>query len=276
MLRYVPELEGVLVTHQADPQCFQRQTARIEADGAYGLAPAKVGSLVWSPRIGMKLQGKIILSSPSHVSLLLDGLFNASISSSHIDLSEWEFLHNDSEEDPAAGENGEGEGQTQSSSQPEQDDEQPQSLGFWRNKHNSSLLGGDDGKVTFTVVSMTVAKHMLTLHGSLLKRPFSVPPPDDQDQSADAMLPSVDSDVRTMNASQKLMYDRKLRLMEQRRLRKEKEDVNISKSQGKKVRWDDDESEPEENAPVSVSSNPPASHLGAATSAPQGTKITFD
>lgn len=217
----------------------------------------------------MKLEGKISLSSPSHVSLLLDGLFNASISSQHIDLSQWEFVH----EDPEAADQEGGQGGDEESQPVGEDDEDaPHSLGYWRNKHDFGRLGGTDGKVTFTVVSMTVAKRMLTLHGSLLSRPFSVPPPDDQEQqSIESMLPPLEGSAREMTASQRIMAETLKRRAEERRERQnaakqEQEAETTSKTQSKRVRWDDDE----------VADNAAARPANGHKAPSQGKKTTFD
>lgn len=50
-------------------------------------------------------------------------------------------------------------------------------LGHWQSKATGERLGGESGKLSFTVISMTVANHLLSLHGSLLDDPFSVPAP---------------------------------------------------------------------------------------------------
>ena len=40
--------------------------------------------LVWRPQTGVKLRAQISLQSASHLGLLIDGIFNASIPASHI------------------------------------------------------------------------------------------------------------------------------------------------------------------------------------------------
>ncbi len=184
-------------------------------------------------------EGKISLSTPSHVSLLLQGTFNASISAAHISPKHWEFVYFDdpvtgrsesssssnqskksrksksatkqqrpatSDEDSDANGSGsdddsgsDGEGSVRSSashsdstSGSSEDDLSSQSVGYWRNKKDGSRLGeADGGRVVFTVISMTIANHMLSLHGSLLKRPFSVPPPDEQAKRQLGILPGA-------------------------------------------------------------------------------------
>ncbi|KIS71469.1 DNA-directed RNA polymerase I subunit RPA43 [Mycosarcoma maydis] len=149
VMRYVPQLSGVLITHS--PTRFLQDTAVFSADSAFATASVGFECVVWTPRIGQMLEGNICLSSPSHVSLLLYGLFNASIPASHLP-EEFEFVLNDAE----ATDHG---------------------MGYWRSKVDGSKLGASDGKLSFTVISLTVANHMLSLHGSLLDEPFKGPPP---------------------------------------------------------------------------------------------------
>ncbi|KDN38634.1 hypothetical protein K437DRAFT_296294 [Tilletiaria anomala UBC 951] len=196
VMKYVAQLQGVLITHESDDKLFQSDSARVDADSPYAIVPVGVPCIIWSPRIGMRLEGKISLSSPSHVSLLLQGTFNASISAPHISLKHWEFVH----EDPAnsvpsseAGSDG-----TNDHADGDADGHAPHSLGYWRNKKDGSRLGGTSGRLVFTVISMTVANHMLSLHGSLLKRPFSVPPPDEEAKRQLALVPGMGSGGLTM------------------------------------------------------------------------------
>lgn len=152
VMRYLPPLKGVLVAHENGH--FAKSLGLIDADGAYASAPAVFNALVWRPQLGMRLAGSITLSSPSHVSLLLYGTFNAAISAPHLPLSEWEFCHY---EDEARADE--------------------RSVGYWRHRRTHERLGGESQTLEFTVISMTIANHMLSLHGSLLPEPFSVPPP---------------------------------------------------------------------------------------------------
>ncbi|GAA5914164.1 hypothetical protein JCM8208_003924 [Rhodotorula glutinis] len=57
----------------------------------FTLANVEWEGVGWRPRVGMKLLGTLTLASPSHVSLLLHNLFNASIPSSHIPSHDYEF-----------------------------------------------------------------------------------------------------------------------------------------------------------------------------------------
>lgn len=166
VMRYVPQLSGVLITHS--PTRFLQDTAVFSADSAFATAEVGFECVVWRPKIGQMLEGNICLSSPSHVSLLLYGLFNASIPASHLPEEEWEFVLNDGESEHT-----------------------DHGLGHWRNRVDGSKLGGSTGKLSFTVISLTIANHMLSLHGSLLEDPFKGPPPTlDRSYLKKSLLPS--------------------------------------------------------------------------------------
>lgn len=169
-MRYIPPLSGVLITHS--PTRFLQDTALFSADSAFATASLGFECVVWRPKIGQVLEGTIALSSPSHVSLLLYGLFNASIPASHLPEEEWEFVLNGEEGGVDAA--------------------QDRGMGYWRNKIDGSRLGGSDGKLKFTVISLTIANHMLSLHGSLLPDPLSGPPPTlDRSYLKKSLLPSA-------------------------------------------------------------------------------------
>ena len=154
VMRYIPQLEGVLLTHQGAR--FLQPLGYVDGDSAFVQAPASFRSLVWRPQVGMMLEGTMTLSSPSHVSLLLYDTFNAAISAPHLPSDAWDFVYFTDEDERDASD---------------------RSVGYWRHKETGNRLGGATRKLRFTVISMTVANHMLSLHGSLLDEPFSVPPP---------------------------------------------------------------------------------------------------
>ncbi|SJX61451.1 related to Rpa43-43 kD subunit of DNA-directed RNA polymerase I [Sporisorium reilianum f. sp. reilianum] len=176
VMRYVPQLSGVLITHT--PTRFLQDTAVFSADSAFATAAVGLECVVWRPKIGQVLEGTICLSSPSHVSLLLYGLFNAAIPASHLPESEWEFVH-DTEASQA-----------------------DHGLGFWRNRSDGAKLGGDKGRLSFTVISLTVANHMLSVHGSLLADPLNGPSPtSDRSYLKKSLLPSQALGLGTARSS---------------------------------------------------------------------------
>lgn len=208
LMRYVPQFEGVLMSHSK--LTFKQKLGKIDGDGAFANVLVGVNGLVWAPKIGMRLEGKIKLSTPSHVSLLVHGIFNASITSAHLPSIqemahmpketgfEWQEFPEEEYEDVAmqepteikSEEHADGEAiiETEKALQSESgaaDDEVAangeevgeKSTGCWIDKKTGQRLGGESGAVTFTVVGITIANHMISIHGSLLRKPFSIPAP---------------------------------------------------------------------------------------------------
>ena len=186
--RYVPQLQGVLITHDFQDG-FQSTQARIEGDCPYAVVHVGLPCLTWSPRIGNRLEGKISHSFPSHVSLVVDKTFNASVTAAHLG-KHWEFVVDEQMENErlervdseTEAEEADGDLNGESLKAADEDDQEEdgaaRSRGYWRNKKNGTRLGDESGIIMFTVISMTIdASDTLSLHGSMLKKPFSVPPP---------------------------------------------------------------------------------------------------
>ena len=158
LVRYVPQLSGVLISHRNIS--FLRSHAKIDSDGAYSIAPAGLTCLAWSPKIGMRLEGTIQLSTPSHVSLLVHGIFNVSIISAHLPSTtdapgsgkdaKYRWQENEDVHEDVKMEEGDENGEEGSDSLA--DDLAERSTGCWINCETGEKLGGSEGKVTFTVV----------------------------------------------------------------------------------------------------------------------------
>jgi DNA-directed RNA polymerase I subunit RPA43 len=155
LMRYVPQMSGVLLSHHNIT--FLRQYAKIDSDGAYSIIPAGMTCLVWAPEVGMRLEGQIQLSTPSHVSLLVHGIFNASITSAHLP-STMETSHSSKDTVYQWHEFQDGENDVKmevvqdSNGDILADDSGEKSTGYWVSKESGERLGGKDGKVVFTVV----------------------------------------------------------------------------------------------------------------------------
>ncbi|TFK22581.1 hypothetical protein FA15DRAFT_671373 [Coprinopsis marcescibilis] len=164
IMRYIPSLEGVVVAH-SDLE-FLSDTAAIKGDCPFMICDVKFNATVWKPRIGMKMKGRIILSSPDHISLLVHRTFNVSIPRHHIPSSVWEFEYGPAENDPEFGPESEEEGEGSAGSE-------EASTGKWVHHSSRERLGSPNGNVEFTVVGLTVANEMLSLVGSIQEDPFS-------------------------------------------------------------------------------------------------------
>lgn len=196
--RYVPQLDGVLLAHRQIT--LTRSHACIDSNSAYASFPVGLTALVWAPRIGMRLEGQLKLSTPSHISLLVHGIFNASITAAHLPSTksptmtvedeqyEW---HNFEDGEEYAEPNEDGETGAEEANGDDEMMTGEKSTGYWRNRETGARLGEDtDGRVSFTVVGLTIANNLLSLYGSLLKAPFSVPAPSSIPQPAGNGRPS--------------------------------------------------------------------------------------
>lgn len=132
-------------------------------------------------------EGTITLSTPSHVSLLIHGTFNASISAEHLpgstsfgtassgassSTADWVFVEDEDAaaedearlrsleaEKPAADEQMKEEAEVEEAMEVDEEDaeKQPQveierSLGYWKKRSTGERLGGKDGRVSFVVI----------------------------------------------------------------------------------------------------------------------------
>ncbi|KAI0675166.1 hypothetical protein C8Q78DRAFT_1010794 [Trametes maxima] len=166
LMRYIPALQGVVLAH--DRLQFLDQVASVKADCPFAICKVAFDATVWSPRVGMKLAGKINLCSPDHVSLLVHRTFNVSIPRHHITTDVYEFEYGPAENDPEFGA-GEGEENPKAEGAEEQVDEG----GRWVHKVTGTKLGDTDGYLEFTVIGLTIANQMLSLVGSIQPNPFS-------------------------------------------------------------------------------------------------------
>ncbi|GAA5879373.1 hypothetical protein JCM16303_003180 [Sporobolomyces ruberrimus] len=179
-------------------------------DGSgFTLADVEWKGLGWAPRVGMKLVGTPTLSTSSHVSLLLHNLFNASIPSSHIPQDLYEFdpsfpvpavvlerrqqtpkptksleeLAEASkktqrealgiEGDDAEDSDGDDEDKEDIKMDEEEEEEEFEEQGWWVDKKTRQPLGGQQGRIEFTLVSLSTSNSLLSCTGSLLSDPFT-------------------------------------------------------------------------------------------------------
>ncbi|GAA5961189.1 hypothetical protein JCM8115_005861 [Rhodotorula mucilaginosa] len=180
-------------------------------DGSgFTLANVEWEGVGWRPRVGMKLVGTLTLASASHVSLLLHNLFNASIPVSHIPTDTWEWDPDfpvppvvlerrnaalplkqvvsdvvekaneaakiDEEEGGGAGaatEELEKTAEEQEEAAKEEEEAEFAERGWWVHRKSREPLGGQDGRLEFTLVGLTTSNSLLSCTGSLLAEPFS-------------------------------------------------------------------------------------------------------
>ncbi|GJN88163.1 hypothetical protein Rhopal_001128-T1 [Rhodotorula paludigena] len=186
-----------------DDEVIRVKTLPMIPGSGFTLADVEWEGVGWRPRIGMKLVGTLTLSSPSHVSLLLHNLFNASIPSSHVPSDTWVFDPDcpvpavvlerrnaavplksvveevvRSAEKSVEGENAET-GEVEEPKLEEAKEEEAEEeghdaeRGWWVHRATREPLGGKDGRLEFTLVDLTTTNSLLSCTGSLLADPFS-------------------------------------------------------------------------------------------------------
>ncbi|KAL8280532.1 hypothetical protein RQP46_007180 [Phenoliferia psychrophenolica] len=195
------------------PETVELISLPMIAGSGFALPTVEFQGLAWRPRIGQRIVGSPSLSTPSHISLLLHNLFNASIPASQIPT---DLYHFDSDypvpeaiqarqrlettfptqvlaqaavavEEPAEGEEESEEEDEESKAERLQQEEEDRvkteeeleratygAHGWWRHKVTNEPLGGAEGRVEFVIVGLTISDSMISVTGSLLPDPFAV------------------------------------------------------------------------------------------------------
>ncbi|KAK9473452.1 uncharacterized protein V1510DRAFT_415085 [Dipodascopsis tothii] len=136
--------------------------AKISAESPFAFAWATVEFLVWKPKRGDILQGRINMQSPSHIGLLVFDAFNASITRDRIP-SSWRFVENELDEDFSGADAADNEDEAEADE--DYDDFEGKSLGYWVDEHGRKI----DDKLTFVIESIEVSGKLVSVDGSLLK-----------------------------------------------------------------------------------------------------------
>ncbi|POV93888.1 hypothetical protein PSHT_16563 [Puccinia striiformis] len=193
LMKYIPSLGSVLVSY-LEPPMFLRtdqegklikipalKSSRLQVPTlpgyGWGIIDVEVKLMGWRPTIGHKLIGRPTLSSPSHLSLVIYRTFNASINENHLKAAGFHYDINF--EVPAHWKSiGElsNNNNTNKDQEPSLSDLDHKERGCWVDA-NGVVIGGDEGTVSFTVISLTIANHMISVVGSLLDDPFTIEEP---------------------------------------------------------------------------------------------------
>ncbi|CAH7669224.1 hypothetical protein BY996DRAFT_4579229 [Phakopsora pachyrhizi] len=203
LMKYIPNLGCVILSFQSPPRFIFRDAkgresyqlpdsiSRLPIKTVSGLGWAtlnvEVDMLGWRPTVGQTLIGRPTHSSPSHLSLIVYKTFNASISSNHLRPADYNYDPN-LDVPTSWVERGGGGSLVVDEQNDGMDDDLSQNLedrvpgsvnrssssvrGCWVDKFGR-VVGGVDGIISFTVISLTVANSMISIEGSLLSDPFS-------------------------------------------------------------------------------------------------------
>lgn len=126
--------------------------AKINPHSPFAFFWINVDLLVWCPSVGDVVEGLIYMQSPSHIGLLINDTFNASIKKNFIP-ENWTFIPNQLDEFE------------------NQDDENEdghkkiQSLGQWVDEKEIPI----DGKIQFTIRRIHTSGRVVSVEGSLIK-----------------------------------------------------------------------------------------------------------
>ncbi|KAI9006239.1 hypothetical protein CLU79DRAFT_712857 [Phycomyces nitens] len=154
LMKYVPEVDGIILAHN-DVQ-LQSNKGTITQDSPFCHFFIYVKFLVWKPKKGSKLVGRINLQSQDHIGLLIYGTFNASIPRSRIPSDTYEWRVSDEEEV-----------QSDSGEEEVKEERKRNQYGEWINKSTGVAIGGEEGTLDFTVDDIIEANDVLTVTGSL-------------------------------------------------------------------------------------------------------------
>ncbi|ORE05568.1 hypothetical protein BCV72DRAFT_276113 [Rhizopus microsporus var. microsporus] len=163
LMKYVPEVDGIVLAH-SDVK-FVSDKGKIMYDSPFSHFFISVKFLIWKPKKGSKLVGRINLQSEDHIGLLIYGTFNASIPKSRIPSSMYEWKVSEEDDAPVQEESSIDEDEDGKESTPEE--RKRTQYGEWVNKQTGASVGGDDGTVEFTVIDIIEANDILTVTGSL-------------------------------------------------------------------------------------------------------------
>ncbi|KAH9034890.1 hypothetical protein EDB85DRAFT_1945969 [Lactarius pseudohatsudake] len=185
-MRYEPTLNGVVLAH-SDVH-FLDPVAQLQGDSPFAICRVGFEALVWSPQRGMSLcvlrsvflnqfptevtsamalDGRVTLSSPDHISLLVHRTFNVSIPRHHIPTDQWVFEYGPVEDNPEFRGTDDVMDVDITTDAHGDDVQAADQRGHWVHKVTGDRLGGKDRWLQFTVVGFTVANHMLSLVGSI-------------------------------------------------------------------------------------------------------------
>ncbi|KAI8097184.1 uncharacterized protein BX664DRAFT_275738 [Halteromyces radiatus] len=156
LMKHVPEVDGIVLAHSDVELLGEKGKVLYDSPFCHFFIKAKL--LVWKPKKGSKLVGRINLQSQDHIGLLIYGTFNASIPKSRISSEKYEWRTSEDDDN---------DNNDETSGDDEEQAEKRSQHGEWVLKDSGASIGGDDGSLEFSVVDIIEANDILTVTGSL-------------------------------------------------------------------------------------------------------------
>ncbi|KAF7723751.1 hypothetical protein EC973_001727 [Apophysomyces ossiformis] len=160
LMKYVPELDGIVIAHSDIELLSDKGTVLYDSPFCHFFIRVKF--LVWKPKKGSRLVGRINLQSQDHIGLLIYGTFNASIPRSRIPSDLYEWRASEDEGAPAAATE-----ENEEANEDEDHERKRSQYGSWVHKKTNASIGGEDGVLEFNVFDIVEANDILTVAGSL-------------------------------------------------------------------------------------------------------------
>lgn len=177
IMAYNPTVEGIIITYNnvrlaqenhinaEDGGTEFKYVAKVSDENPFSFLWALVDFVVWRPRVGDILEGYSIMQSQSHIGLLVNDVFSASIKKFYIP-EDWYFVPNQADETGT-------------------DENNFRRLGHWCDS-NEVPVGG---KIKFTVRAIHVNGKGLSIEGTLLT-------PDMERDSQPVMLDGIKDSIK--------------------------------------------------------------------------------
>ncbi|KAK9385476.1 hypothetical protein V1515DRAFT_608201 [Lipomyces mesembrius] len=165
-MTYYPAVSGIVLACLG-VSIDDADGAKIAGDSPFAFVWISAKLLVWRPKRGDILQGRINLQSRSHIGLLIFDVFNASITRDKIPAT-WKFIENVLDEDAELGTSADNEANGEANGDAEaldDEDGESKSLGYWVNEKGKKI----EGKLTLIVESLELSGKLFSVEGSLLK-----------------------------------------------------------------------------------------------------------
>jgi len=143
--------------------------AKLNPHSPFAFFWINVDLLVWCPSPGDVVEGLIYIQSPSHIGLLINDTFNASIKKNFIP-ENWNFIPNQADEFINGGEdddnsNNNNDNENSSGNNNNLENKKFQSMGQWVDENELPI----DGKIKFTIRRIHNSGRVVSVEGSLVK-----------------------------------------------------------------------------------------------------------